>query len=42
MPTTAPEQTLSLWDLTLQGGVIMIPLAVMLLVSIYILVDAHQ
>ena len=39
MPTTAPEQTLSLWDLTLQGGVIMIPLAVMLLVSIYILVE---
>ena len=41
MPTTAPEQTLSLWDLTLQGGVIMIPLAVMLLVSIYILVERY-
>ena len=41
MLTTAPEQTLSLWDLTLQGGVIMIPLAVMLLVSIYILVERY-
>ena len=41
MPTTAPEQTLSLWELTLQGGVIMIPLAVMLLVSIYILVERY-
>ena len=41
MPTTAPEQTLSLWDLTLQGGMIMIPLAVMLLVSIYILVERY-
>ena len=41
MPTTTPEQTLSLWDLTLQGGVIMIPLAVMLLVSIYILVERY-
>ena len=41
MPTTAPEQTLSVWDLTLQGGVIMIPLAVMLLVSIYILVERY-
>ena len=41
MPTTAPEQTLSLWDLTLQGGVIMIPLAVMLLVSIYILDERY-
>lgn len=41
MPTTAPEQTLSLWDLTLQGGVIMIPLSVMLLVSIYILVERY-
>lgn len=41
MPTTASEQTLSLWDLTLQGGVIMIPLAVMLLVSIYILVERY-
>lgn len=39
MPTTSTAQTLSLWDLTLEGGLIMIPLAVLLLVSIYIFVE---
>lgn len=39
MPTTSTVHSLSLWDLTLEGGVIMIPLAVLLLVSIYIFVE---
>lgn len=38
MPTTT-AQSLSLWDLTMQGGIIMIPLAVLLLVSIYVFVE---
>lgn len=32
-------ETLSLWDLTMEGGMIMIPLAVLLLVSVYIFVE---
>ncbi len=36
---TVENQTLSLWDLTLDGGYIMIPLAVLLLVSIYIFIE---
>ncbi len=37
--TTVENQTLSLWDLTLDGGYIMIPLAVLLLVSIYVFIE---
>lgn len=36
---TVENQTLSLWDLTLDGGYIMIPLAVLLLVSVYIFIE---
>ena len=39
MPATSSTQALSLWNLTLEGGIIMIPLAVLLLVSIYIFVE---
>lgn len=39
MSATSSAQALSLWDLTLEGGFIMIPLAVLLLVSIYIFVE---
>ena len=38
---TETTQTLSLWELTLDGGWIMIPLVVMLLVSIYILIERY-
>jgi len=34
-PTSTPD-TLSLWDLTMDGGYLMIPLALLMLVSIYI------
>lgn len=37
--TTVENQTLSLWNLTLDGGYIMIPLAVLLLVSIYVFIE---
>lgn len=39
MIATSSTQALSLWNLTLEGGIIMIPLAVLLLVSIYIFVE---
>lgn len=39
MTATSSTQVLSLWNLTLEGGIIMIPLAVLLLVSIYIFVE---
>ena len=39
MTATSSTQALSLWNLTLEGGIIMIPLAVLLLVSIYIFVE---
>lgn len=35
----APEATLSLLDLTLKGGVIMIPLALLLIMSVYIFIE---
>lgn len=35
---TAPD-TLSLWDLTMDGGYLMIPLALLLLVSIYVFIE---
>ena len=38
METTTPD-TLSLWSLTIDGGYIMIPLALLLLVSIYIFIE---
>ncbi len=38
---TETTQTLSLWELTIDGGYIMIPLAIMLLVSIYILIERY-
>ena len=38
MIATSSTQALSLWNLTLEGGIIMIPLAVLLVVSIYIFV----
>lgn len=38
MNTTSPD-TLSLWSLTMDGGYIMIPLALLLLVSIYIFIE---
>lgn len=39
MTATSSTQALSLWNLTLEGGIIMIPLAVLMLVSIYIFVE---
>ena len=39
MTATSSTQALSLWNLTLEGGIIMIPLAVLLIVSIYIFVE---
>ena len=35
---TAPDK-LSLWDLTMDGGYLMIPLALLLLVSIYVFIE---
>ena len=35
----APEATLSLLDLTMKGGVIMIPLAALLVLSVYIFIE---
>ena len=35
----APVQELSVWDLALQGGWIMIPLAILSIISIYIFVE---
>ena len=35
----ATQTTLSVWDLTLRGGYIMIPLAILSIISIYILVE---
>lgn len=35
----AIEQQLSVWDLTLKGGIIMIPIAILSLISIYILIE---
>ncbi|MBO7476815.1 MAG: MotA/TolQ/ExbB proton channel family protein, partial [Salinivirgaceae bacterium] len=35
----APEATLSLLDLTMKGGVIMIPLAALLVMSVYIFIE---
>ena len=39
MPTVTTPDHLSLWDLTMDGGYLMIPLALLLLVSIYIFVE---
>ncbi len=36
---TATQSSISLWDLCLQGGVLMIPIALLLLVSIYVFVE---
>ena len=35
---TTPDK-LSLWDLTMDGGYLMIPLALLLLVSIYVFIE---
>lgn len=37
----AQPATLSLWDLTLKGGIIMIPLALLLVISIYIFIERY-
>ena len=37
--TTSATQEISLWDLCLKGGIVMIPLLLLLLVSIYVLVE---
>ena len=39
MIATSSTQALSLWNLTLEGGIIMIPLAVLMIVSIYIFIE---
>ncbi len=39
MNTVATPDKLNLWDLTMDGGYLMIPLALMLLVSIYIFIE---
>lgn len=35
----AAQETLSLWSLTMDGGYLMIPLALLLIVSIYIFIE---
>ena len=35
----AVQQQMSLWDLTLKGGVVMIPIALLSLISIYVLIE---
>ena len=37
--TTAAEQSISVFDLAMRGGVIMIPLALMFLVAVYVIVE---
>ena len=36
---TAATQEMSVWELTLKGGIIMIPLAILSVISIYILIE---
>ena len=38
-PATAATAELSVWDLCLKGGIIMIPLVLLSLVSIYIFIE---
>lgn len=38
-PETAPEQAISLWDLTIKGGPLMIPIILSSFVAIYIFVE---
>ena len=37
--TTPVDQELSVWSLCLKGGIIMIPLAILSIISIYILIE---
>lgn len=39
MNTTVAQDSLSLWSLTMDGGYLMIPLAILLIVSIYIFIE---
>ena len=39
IPVVPVEETLSLWDLTVKGGVIMIPLALLSVLAVYIFIE---
>ncbi|MEE0907729.1 MAG: MotA/TolQ/ExbB proton channel family protein, partial [Muribaculaceae bacterium] len=39
--TTPADQELSVWSLCLKGGIIMIPLAILSIISIYILIERY-
>lgn len=38
-PATTPDQTISIWELTLAGGPLMIPLAICSVIAVYIFVE---
>jgi biopolymer transport protein ExbB len=38
-PATTPDQTISIWELTLAGGPLMIPLAICSIIAVYIFVE---
>ena len=40
-PVVTGSQTLSLWELTLKGGIIMIPLAILSILAIYIFIERY-
>ena len=39
--TTPPDQELSVWSLCMKGGIIMLPLAILSVISIYILIERY-
>jgi biopolymer transport protein ExbB len=41
-PVTAPEQAISIWELTLAGGPLMIPLAICSIIAVYIFVERFR
>lgn len=41
LPTATPEAKMNLWEMTLSGGVIMIPIFLLSLVAVYIFVDRY-
>lgn len=41
IPVVAPPEPISLWDMLLKGGIIMIPIGILLILSIYIFIERY-
>lgn len=41
IPIPPPEETMTLWQLTLKGGPVMIPIAILSLIAVYIIIERY-